>query len=136
GGNLVAWSTVLKPKEKGGLGITDLSLQNDGLLLKQLYKFYSRQDTPWVKLTWDRYYQDKLWKSKCTSRSKFFFWLILVDRLNTRSMLFHQNLLQQDEVHCVLCSSHSEENIDHLFFNCQFARQCLMGTGVPDLPSG
>jgi hypothetical protein len=38
GGNLVAWETVLKPKEKGGLGVLKLKLQNDALLLKHLYK--------------------------------------------------------------------------------------------------
>lgn len=32
GGNLVAWETVQKPKEKGGLGVMNLRLQNDALL--------------------------------------------------------------------------------------------------------
>jgi hypothetical protein len=34
GGNLVAWSTVQKPKLKGGLGVINLRLQNEALLLK------------------------------------------------------------------------------------------------------
>jgi hypothetical protein len=34
GGNLVAWETVSKPKEKRGLGVVNLRLQNDALLLK------------------------------------------------------------------------------------------------------
>jgi hypothetical protein len=50
GGNLVAWPTVMKPKEKGGLGVINLRLQNDALLLKQLHKFYNKVDTPWVSL--------------------------------------------------------------------------------------
>jgi hypothetical protein len=41
GGNLAAWPMVLKPKNKGGLGIINLRLQNDALLLKQLHKFYN-----------------------------------------------------------------------------------------------
>ena len=41
GGNLAAWPMVLKPKSKGGLGVQNLRLQNDALLLKQLTKFYS-----------------------------------------------------------------------------------------------
>ena len=34
GGNLAAWPMVLKPKLKGGLGVLNLRLQNDALLLK------------------------------------------------------------------------------------------------------
>jgi hypothetical protein len=46
GGNLVARPTVMKPKEKGGLGVINLRLQNDALLLKHLSKFYNRADIP------------------------------------------------------------------------------------------
>jgi hypothetical protein len=56
GGNLVAWPMVQKPKLRGGLGIINLRLQNDALLLKHLHKFYSKKDTPWVSLVWNRYY--------------------------------------------------------------------------------
>ena len=34
GGNLAAWSMVQKPKSKGGLGVINLRLQNDALLMK------------------------------------------------------------------------------------------------------
>jgi len=60
GGNLVAWEVVMKPKEKGGLGVINLRLQNDALLQKQLFKFYNNVDTPWVKLVWSKYYQTKV----------------------------------------------------------------------------
>lgn len=50
GGNLFAWPVVMKPKDKGGLGVLNLQLQNDVLLLKQLSKFYNRADIPWVHL--------------------------------------------------------------------------------------
>jgi hypothetical protein len=40
GDNLAAWDLVRKPKAKGGLGVINLSVQNDALLLKQLDKFY------------------------------------------------------------------------------------------------
>ena len=56
GGHLAAWPMVSKPKVKGGLGILNLRLQNDALLLKQLNKFYNRKDVPWVHLIWYRYY--------------------------------------------------------------------------------
>ena len=46
GGNLVAWPTVQLPKRKGGLGIINLHLQNDALLMKQLHKFYNKASIP------------------------------------------------------------------------------------------
>ena len=60
GGNLVAWQKVQKPKAKGGLGILNLKLQNDALLLKQLHKFYMNSNIPWCKLIWWKYYQHKV----------------------------------------------------------------------------
>jgi hypothetical protein len=59
-GNLAAWPMVQKPKSKGGLGIINLRLQNDALLLKQLHKFYNHQDIPWINLIWQRYYVSKV----------------------------------------------------------------------------
>jgi len=58
GGHLAAWSTGSKPKIKGGLGVLNLRLQNDALLLKQLHKFYNKKDIPWVQLVWFRYYRN------------------------------------------------------------------------------
>ena len=36
----------MKPKEKGGLGVLNLRLQNDALLMKHLSKFYNKADIP------------------------------------------------------------------------------------------
>jgi hypothetical protein len=47
-------------KEKGGLGILKLKLQNQGLLLKYLHKFYNKEDTPCVHLLWNSYYTGKV----------------------------------------------------------------------------
>lgn len=55
---------------------------------------------------------------------KFFAWLVLVDRLNTKSMLQRRHINPQDDVLCVLCNRHEEENIDHLLFSCLFAKAC------------
>jgi len=44
--------------EKGGLGVVNLQLQNEALLLKQLDKFYQKKGVQWVRLVWDRYYLD------------------------------------------------------------------------------
>jgi len=60
GGNLVAWEIVMKPKEKGGLGVLNLRLQNDALLMKHLSKFYNKADIPWVHLIWNKYYSTKV----------------------------------------------------------------------------
>lgn len=51
---------VMKPKEKGGLSVLNLNVQNDALLLKHLHKFYNKMDIPWVKLVWSKYYEDKI----------------------------------------------------------------------------
>ena len=56
-----------------------------------------------------------LWKSKCTPRIKFFGWLLLVDRLNTRNML-RRNFHIEDGYSCVMCNTGVEEDIFHLFF--------------------
>jgi hypothetical protein len=265
GGNLVAWPVVQQPKVKGGLGILNLRLQNDALLMKQLDKFYNKMDIPWVNLIWSKYYHSKvphmvretgsfwwkdilrlnplyraitnctigdgttvsfwqdhwmdsvlsvqyprlasyarqesisvfevmqaddletlfilplsqqafdeldslqeqlqnisyddsckdrwtptwgpsyssqrfysyvfsqieahpifkfIWKSKCTPRVKFFVWLLLVDRLNTKEMLQRRHINIEDDVDCVLCDSGAPETIDHLFFTCPFAQAC------------
>ena len=54
--SLAAWELVCRPKNKGGLGVIDLKIQNQGLLLKMLHKFYNQLDVPWVKLIWSAYY--------------------------------------------------------------------------------
>ena len=50
GQSLAAWSLVCRPKNKGGLGILNLKLQNEALLLKHVSKFYNKVDVPWVQL--------------------------------------------------------------------------------------
>nr|BDI54557.1 putative reverse transcriptase [Triticum aestivum]BDI54625.1 putative reverse transcriptase [Triticum aestivum] len=47
GNSLAAWGMVCRPKSKGGLGIIDLKILNQGLLRKQLHKFYTKCDVPW-----------------------------------------------------------------------------------------
>ena len=65
-----------------------------------------------------------LWSSKCTQRIKFFTWLLLVDRLNTKAMLLRRHFNVQPNAHCVMCHTSSEEDINHLFFNLPFF--CLL----------
>ena len=53
---LVKWETVCKPKEAGGLGIKSLRIQNNALMMKNLFKFMNRANIPWVQLIWQAYY--------------------------------------------------------------------------------
>ena len=43
---MVAWTTVCRPKDQGGLGVLDIFEQNKALLLKNLDKFYKRHVIP------------------------------------------------------------------------------------------
>jgi hypothetical protein len=54
--SLTAWDMVYKPKDSGGLGILNLKLQNQGVLLKYLHKV----DTSWVHLLWNTYYLGRI----------------------------------------------------------------------------
>ena len=42
------------------MGVLDLKIQNEALLLKYLDKFYNKVDTPWVNLIWNTYYTNKV----------------------------------------------------------------------------
>lgn len=57
---LIAWSKVCKPKEQGGLGILDISMHNKALLMKNILKFLNREEIPWVKLIWEKYYSQSI----------------------------------------------------------------------------
>jgi hypothetical protein len=64
-----------------------------------------------------------LWKSSCQAKHKFFFWLLLHDRLNTRNLLRRKNFVLQS-YQCVLQSCSEEETLVHLFWVCPFAKNC------------
>lgn len=64
-----------------------------------------------------------LWASSNLGHHKFFFWLLIRDRLNTRNLLRRKNMVL-DNYHCVLCHLRCEETCFHLFFDCPFSRDC------------
>jgi hypothetical protein len=274
--SLAAWDMVCKPKNKGGLGIINLQIQNNALLLKQLDKFYNNEDIHWVHLARDAYYhhdvphavvlfgspwwkniisladdyraissvnvgngstalfwsdswknqlldssfprlfsfvRDKLqsvkeflekdsvmdnfhlplsieahqefqqmmdfisdvainpeaddkwivklnpggfkpskvylhafkhleihqpscwiWKSKCNSKHKFYAWLVLHDRINTKDMLLRRHWHVTDNHFCILCHSNSLEDWRHLFFNCVFSSRIWNYLQIPWSP--
>ncbi|GJY48856.1 RNA-directed DNA polymerase, eukaryota, reverse transcriptase zinc-binding domain protein [Tanacetum coccineum] len=45
----ISWKSVCKPKEQGGLGIKNLQLWNETLLIKQLWNVIVKKNTIWVK---------------------------------------------------------------------------------------
>lgn len=45
----VSWTTICKPKDQGGLGIKDLQLWNEVLIMKHLWNIAAKKDTLWVK---------------------------------------------------------------------------------------
>jgi hypothetical protein len=61
---LVAWDLVCLPKDQGGLGVINLIVQNNYLLMKHLHKFFKRANIPWVNLLWEVYYSAHLPPSK------------------------------------------------------------------------
>ena len=54
---------------------------------------------------------------------KFFFWLLLKDRLSTRELL-RRKTMDLESYNCVLCHLNVEESLLHLFFHCPFAMSC------------
>jgi hypothetical protein len=62
-----------------------------------------------------------IWKSACLPKHKFFFWLLIQDRLNTKMHMVKNNLFV-DSQHCVLCNEDTQENMIHLFFQCDFSQ--------------
>jgi hypothetical protein len=47
---LVSWDKICKPKNQGGLGVLNFSVQNNAPLIKNFHKFFNKMDIPWVNL--------------------------------------------------------------------------------------
>ncbi|OMO53301.1 hypothetical protein CCACVL1_28737 [Corchorus capsularis] len=52
--HLISWDQVCKPKDKGGLGILDLHIQNRALLNKWLWRFGNEKEGVWRKIIVER----------------------------------------------------------------------------------
>jgi len=59
-----------------------------------------------------------LWKSNCVPKIKFFTWLLLNDRLNTRNISRRQKNHLKEGYDFVLCQDGIEETVQHMFFEC------------------
>ena len=60
---------MCKPKDKGGLGVIELTVQNTCLLMKHLDKFFNYVDQPWVYLIWEKYHHNDLPPAKISDCS-------------------------------------------------------------------
>jgi hypothetical protein len=78
--SLAAWGLICRPKNKGGLGIMNLGVQNIALLLKHANNFLNRKDIPWVSLIWDKYYYGRV--PQATTDCGSFWWKDICKLLN------------------------------------------------------
>jgi hypothetical protein len=66
-----------------------------------------------------------LWASKCQSKHKMFFWLLLKNRLKPKGVLRRKNNVFLDSYHCELCLFQKEEKLKHLFFQMSICKELL-----------
>uniref|UniRef100_A0A453KKL1 Reverse transcriptase zinc-binding domain-containing protein n=1 Tax=Aegilops tauschii subsp. strangulata TaxID=200361 RepID=A0A453KKL1_AEGTS len=59
-----------------------------------------------------------------------------VDRLNTRNMLKRRHYNIGSTFDCLLCGTHTEETVEHLFSHCSFSKECWQALGIHWAPSG
>jgi hypothetical protein len=55
--------------------------------------------------------------------AKFFAWLLLKDRLNTKDLLQRRHWKVTEDFYCVLCPLRVREDRFHLFFECNFSQR-------------
>jgi hypothetical protein len=133
GYNLATWDKVTVPKDKGGLSVKNLYIQNDALLIKHLFKFYNRDSVPWVQLIWDTYYRGKVphltspkgsfwWKDILKLVPKFQEFTSCLPGLGTSIGLWEVNLHHQQhlsQIYVNLFQYAKNENISlHLALTC------------------
>jgi len=75
-----AWPMVCKDKKEGGLGVINITTQNEALLIKHLHKFFNRENIPWVSLIWEKHYSNG--KLPGTGKIGSFWWKDIIKLLN------------------------------------------------------
>ena len=93
---------------------------------QRYYNFCFREIKPHIALSW-------IWKAKCIPRIKFFVWLLLSDRLNTRNMLRKRQFNVGNTFDCSMCAADTEETVERLFFGCAFSHSCWNCLSFPIL---
>jgi hypothetical protein len=62
-------------------------------------------------------------------RQKFFTWILLHGRLNTKYMMIKKNLFVEFS-HCIICDDCPQEIFMHLFFECSFSQSFWWAIGL------
>jgi hypothetical protein len=70
-----------------------------------------------------------IWKTCNIPRQKFFAWLLMNNRLNTKDLMCRKNFFVQIK-DCVLCDTCPEETLMHLFFECSFSQSFWWAIGI------
>ena len=90
----------------------------------KVYNFPYKNVSPPAPFMW-------IWKSKCCNKLRVFTWLLMMDRLNTRSILMRKkHKLEGNNYIYVLCNMNVEETAFHLFFTCPFSQHCWQHLGI------
>lgn len=90
--------------------------------VKKYYNHQFHSIQPLMPILW-------MWKSKCIPRIKFFTWLLLNDRLNTKNMLRRRKKFLES-YNCVMGQCNVEETLEHLFFDCPCASAHQFALGI------
>jgi hypothetical protein len=116
GPRLESWNSLLQRLERvqlmQGSDVVRWNLNESGKFsVDSMYKALIQSDTP-------VFTNKKIWSMKIPLKTKIFAWYLRRGIILTKDNLVKRNW--QGSKKCVFC--HHDETIDHLFFNCQFAR--------------
>ncbi|KAK1667451.1 hypothetical protein QYE76_055610 [Lolium multiflorum] len=67
-------------------------------------------------------FADFVWGGFAPSKAKFFAWLLVQSRIQSRAALFKKHVLSEEEALCPICES-ERETVMHLIFACPFVRR-------------
>ena len=72
------------------MGVIDLKVQNEALLLKNLHKFFNKENLPWVNLIWDNYYKNG--KLPSATKKGSFWWRDILKLLDLYKEMAMSNI--------------------------------------------
>jgi hypothetical protein len=53
--HMVKWTTMCRPKQYGELGIINTHILNECLMVKWIWKLYTKKESPWARLVNAKY---------------------------------------------------------------------------------
>jgi hypothetical protein len=66
-------------------------------------------------------FQDFVWASFAPSKAKFFAWLLVQARVQSRASLLKNHIIVESEAACPICNA-PRESATHIVLGCKFAR--------------